>query len=173
MLTPREFGKLTERFIPRLISTVVPIFVYHSDHRHLRQLPIGTGLLFGVAARRFVITARHVLDGFTAYDQLVLANSTNGTRFTINPREVIRPSDTNLDMMLVPLDALAVEKLAGKEFVGLESLALTDQTDPNVFTLVGYPQDLAHQTPTDLHALCLNAHLSQEGVPIALQAFVP
>src|SRR5258705_13308992 len=147
MMTADEFGRATDRYLPRLTAAAVPLYVYHVDHNHLSRLPVGSGVLFGVAERRFVITARHIIDKLTPYDRLVIANHATSSKFTIAAPKIIRGASADLDLMLVPLDQSELDKLQGKSFVGLESLALTAQDDRNVFMLFGYPQELAQQTP--------------------------
>jgi hypothetical protein len=173
MMTADEFGKATDRYLPRLTATAVPFYIYHADHKHLIRLPVGSGVLFGVAERRLILTARHIIDKLTPDDRLVIANHVTGTRFTIAAPKIIRGASPDLDLMLVPLDQGDLEKLQGKSFVGLESLALTEQDDRNVFMLFGYPQELAQQTPNELHALALSAQLMQSPTPSALKGFLP
>src|ERR1700682_1577449 len=104
MMTAEEFGKATDRYLPELTGAAVPFYVYHGDHQHLGRLPVGSGVLFAVAERRFVITARHIIDGLTPDDRLVIANHKANSRFTISAPSIIRASAADLDLMLVPLD---------------------------------------------------------------------
>src|SRR2546426_2516704 len=172
-LTPRDFERACERFESRFLKTAMPLYVHHADHGHLRLLPIGTGFLLAVAERRFLVTARHVIDGFVKNDQLVLTNNITGDRFTTRAPRMFRPTGRAVDFALLPLDDKDVEHLTGMEYVGLGSLALTDQSDPNVFRLIGYPQDLAKDAPQYRTALHVSAHLAQVPVPAALGLFEP
>jgi hypothetical protein len=106
-------------------------------------VPLGTGTLFRIGNRHFVVSARHLFDGMDM-DQLArvaIPEGPKGGIYTLGHAHVHRPkhSERQFDLALIEfLEAEAIDRLSsGWRFLTLENVA--EPSDEGSFVLTGYP----------------------------------
>jgi hypothetical protein len=102
---------------------------------------VGTGTLFRIADRHFIITARHIFDKYAPEKIRYPARRDYATSLaTIGLARVVKPDTEAFDVAVIELlEEAAKDRLsAGWEFLTLDNVAPAS-TD-GVFALMGYPE---------------------------------
>lgn len=129
-----------ERFV---LNSTVPLVYEGCD----RACLAGTGTLFEVNGRVFVVTARHIFDDFPDSGRLAFPGTPTGFRlYTFGSHTLVRPDDPNVDIALLHLQAPeTIEKLKeGWEMLGLSNVG--PPSDSGTFFLSGYPAQYTDST---------------------------
>lgn len=102
---------------------------------------VGTGTLFKIANRHFIIAARHIFDTYNAEKIAYQARRDNTTSLaTIGLARVVKPTTKDPDVAVIELlEDITKDRLAaGWEFLTLDNVA--PASVDGVFALMGYPQ---------------------------------
>jgi hypothetical protein len=102
---------------------------------------VGTGTLFRIGARHFIITARHIFDAYAPEKVAYQARRDDTTSLaTIGLAKVVKPDTEALDVAVIELleDATKDRLSAGWEFLTLDNVA--PASADGVFALMGYPE---------------------------------
>lgn len=123
-----------------LVRRSVPIFV-ELDGRALSR---GTGTLFRVHDRSFLITASHVFDD--GIDPNAIAMPTDpisGSIVTLGPATIFRPAEANIDVAAVELkcEETIARLSANWHFLGIENLA-NKYASAEHYVMCGYPKQM-------------------------------
>jgi hypothetical protein len=118
------------------IEVTLPIIAEVKDQFAI----IGTGTLFKIAGRKFLITARHILDDFKVEQWAFPTAPDTGTLQLFGAGELITPNEDSLDICVLELrDTEAIKLLERRwRFLSLENVWLPDRSADAVF-LSGFP----------------------------------
>ena len=125
----------------RAWDSTVTVVVAHGGAVH----HIGTASLYQIADHRFVVTARHVLQGPGDADKTVGISGGSDGHFVPLPGTWIRsepPEGMTADPYDVTVHRLpreAEDKLQGQQFLRLSDVAADDPGPKAVFTIFGFP----------------------------------
>jgi len=138
------FREMSEELLPALREAVIPIGVYDANGNEPR--PLGTGTLFAVADKRFIVSAGHVISDIDKLSGMACAfvkgeQGEHGIRLTPVPitGNAHRFEDPP-DVAVMDLSAETSAALAGVRFLQLSDVEL----DAEVITLL---TPVAHQSP--------------------------
>ncbi len=101
---------------------------------------IGTGTLFKIAGRHFIVTAAHILEDFAADRWAFPTGPHKGTIMTLGASEFLKPNDESVDICVIELkdqDAIACLEREWR-FLTLGNVWLPDLSATSVF-LSGFP----------------------------------
>jgi len=121
--------------------------------------------LLAVAESRFLVTARHLLDDLHPDDELVLYNAMEGSIFTLT--ESLYPKNARYDVTVLELRFSDIALFEKMRFFSLEDVDVErPRPHKEVYSLIGYPQELAPATHRDgeQSPLVLNALISSARV---------
>jgi Trypsin-like peptidase domain len=102
---------------------------------------VGTGTLFKIADRHFIITARHIFDAYAPDKVAYQARRDNTTSLaTIGLARLVKPTTEHHDVAVIELleDATKNKLSAGWEFLTLDNVA--PASDDGLIALMGYPE---------------------------------
>jgi len=144
-----------------LIEVTLPIIATVQDTFCI----IGTGTLFRIANRLFLVSAAHILDEFTPDRWAFPTGPHTGTIMTFGQAEFFRPNDESADVCIAELkdpNVIAVLERSGWRILSLHNVWLPDYSADRVY-LSGFPSVRAKfeqgnlkgrlfVVPTSLHA---------------------
>ncbi len=102
---------------------------------------IGTGTLFRIAYRHFIVTARHIFDEYEPKKIAYQARrDSTASLFTIGLASVVKPVTETPDVAVIEvIEDITKERLSnGWVFLALDSVA--PPSADGIFALMGYPQ---------------------------------
>jgi hypothetical protein len=135
-----------------LIQVTIPIIIAEGDRFGIA----GTGTLFKIANRRFLVTAAHIIDGYQPSGWGFGTSYSHGPIMSIGSAEVFRSNDDAVDICVAELkDSRAIADLeAGWRFLTLDNVWLPDLSS-DAALLCGYPSAKAQYDGRNLHGRLL------------------
>lgn len=123
-----------------LIHVTLPILGIAKVEDRLEEALIGTGTLFKIIGRRFIVTANHTMDSFPIGDWLLPEGPRKGPTRPIVSGQAYRPTDKNADFSVIELtDPNLIEVLeCNYRFLTLENIWLPDLSADAIY-VAGYP----------------------------------
>jgi hypothetical protein len=133
-----EIARLTDQLLPKLRSAVVPIY-FICESKPVVPVQIGTGTLFRVADRSFLVTASHVFRVSEAHSGgLYTHDMAQGAEFVpLNGQYHI---DDDNDVTVLSLTERQTESLPTRKFLRVcETDRTLRQPDDGWYVVHGYP----------------------------------
>jgi hypothetical protein len=144
MPDPDPHIDITRRFetalSPVLQTAAVPLYTRAVEHDHIR--PLGTGSLFAVADKRFLVSAAHVLRE-ARVDQLVAANLVAMAQFSITGDVA---ANDGLDVGILDLAPEAASLFDGMRWLRVPDLHLEPVALADFCALAGYPAEMQQRS---------------------------
>jgi hypothetical protein len=125
-----------------LCSCTVPILYEQGQIATIR----GTGTLFKIADRHFLVTARHIFDDGVNTESLGLPTSPRGpTIITFGESTIFRPVEAAFDVAVVEFKGtFAIDPLSmGWRFLEINNILSSSDEKSTSFVVCGYPSSLA------------------------------
>jgi hypothetical protein len=126
-------------YVPRHAwDSTVAIVVAKRPAVHLR----GTGSLFQIADRPFVVTAAHVVRLAYEYDRTIGISGDSGSLISVHGEWISSASSSGedqFDVALYSLPETAVQRLGQSRFLRMGDIGFGEQPKTTVFTLFGHP----------------------------------
>ncbi len=132
-------NKRISDFVPRHVwRSTVAIVVAKRPAVHL----LGTGSLFQIADRRFVVTAAHVVRLAHDYDRTIGISGDSNSLISVHGDWISSASSSGedpFDVAVYSLPESAVQRLSQSRFLRMGDVSFGEQPRTAVFTLFGHP----------------------------------
>jgi len=135
----RSVNERISNFVPRHAwRSTVAIVVAKRPAVHL----LGTGSLFQIADRRFVVTAAHVVRLAHEYDRTIGISGDSNSLISVHGDWISSASSSGedpFDVAVYSLPGAAVQQLSQFRFLRMTDASFGEQPKTAVFTLFGHP----------------------------------
>ncbi|SRR6266568_1410454 len=138
--------RIAEQSVPEICERATVAILRTKD---AATVPMGTGTLFRIADRSFVVTAAHVVRGTYAWGWGLAITGNDGKIVETGGDWLCSPTDSKQpdkglgDIAVYGLTSVQVRDLEGKGFARLSDVSMTPDVKHGFYRLLGYPQMLS------------------------------